>query len=151
MATTRQKRRSQRGNAKSSHVRRRPGTGGKGQYFRIEIRPNARFVAYRLHDIGRVGHTKRLAGRNANGTWATKSWLILKSDAHVSGGKLVIDHPMARAALRGIRGPIKHLKGDIFSARPRRDIPESEKPTLAQRRARTMNIRKAMRARRRAD
>jgi hypothetical protein len=61
---------------------------------------------------------------------------------------LVIDNPLARTALRGIRGPIKHLKGDIFTARPRRDIPESEKPTAAQRRARAANIRKAIRARR---
>jgi hypothetical protein len=142
--------RGSRKSSKSRRPRRRPGTGGKGQYFRIEVRPGTRFVTYRLHDIGRKGHTKRLAGRRAGGAWATKSWLILKSDAHVSNGKLVIDHPRARAALRGIRGPIRHLKGDIFLARPRRDIPESEKPTPAQRRARAANIRKAMRARRRS-
>jgi hypothetical protein len=150
MATAKQKLRGSRKSSKSRRPRRRPGAGGKGQYFRIEVRPSTRFLTYRLQDIGRKGHTKRLAGRRAGGTWATKSWLILKSDAHVSNGRLVIDHPRARAALRGIRGPIRHLKGDIFLARPRRDIPESEKPTPAQRRARAANIRKAMRARRRS-
>jgi hypothetical protein len=127
-------------------ARRRPGTGGKGRYFRIEVRPTARFVSYRLHDVGRGGHTKRLAGKRKSGSWDTKSWLVLKSDAHVKGRTLVIDNPSAKTALKGIRGPI-HFKGDIFRAKPRRNIPEASKPTPAQRRARAKNIKKAQRAR----
>lgn len=127
--------------------RRRPGTGGKSRYYRIEIRPTARFVSYRLHDVGRGGHTQRLAGRRASGSWDTKSWLILKSDAHINKRKLVIDNPLAKAALKGIRGPIRHFKGDIFHAKPRRNILEASKPTPAQRRARAKNIKKAQQAR----
>lgn len=128
-------------------ARRRPGTGGKGRYYRIEVRPTARFVSYRLHDVGRGGHTKRLAGKRTSGSWDTKSWLVLKSDAHVKGRTLVIDNPSAKTALKGIRGPIRHFKGDLFRAKPRRNVPEASKPTPAQRRAQTKNIKKAQRAR----
>ena len=127
--------------------RRRAGTGGKGRYYRIEVRPTARFVSYRLHDVGRGGHTKRLAGKRSSGSWDTKSWLILKSDAHVKTRTLMIDNPVAKTALKGIRGPIRHYKGDIFRAKPRRNVPEASKPTAAQRRARARNIKKAQRAR----
>lgn len=117
-------------------ARRRPGTGGKGCYYRIEVRPTARFVSYRMHDVGRGGHTQRLAGKRTSGSWDTKSWLILKSDAHVKGRRLFIDNPLTKTALKGIRGPIQHYKDDIFHAKPRRNIPEASKPTPAQRRAR---------------
>jgi hypothetical protein len=128
-------------------ARRRPGTGGKGRYYRIEVRPTAHFISYRLHDVGRGGHTKRLAGKRTSGSWDTKSWLVLKSDARVKGRTLVIESPSAKTALKGIRGPIRHFKGDIFRAKPRRNIPEASKPTAAQRRARAKNIKKAQRAR----
>jgi len=127
--------------------RRRPGTGGHGQYFRIEVRPNARYVAFRLQEVGRSGHTKRLAGRTAKGHWSTKSWLVHKSDAAVKDGKLIIKPGKARSVLKSIRGGITHLKGDIFSAKPRKNIPEAEKPTAKQRRAYRKNIKKAQRAR----
>jgi hypothetical protein len=130
--------------------RKRPGTGGAGRYFRIEVRPGETFASYRIQNLGRPGHTKRLAGRRANGTWATKSWLVAKSDAHAERGTLVIDDAKARRALKkGLRGPIRHYQGDIFRARPRRDIPESAKPTPAMRRAQRRNIKKAQAAVRR--
>jgi hypothetical protein len=125
-------------------ARKRPGTGGGGKFFRIEVRPGGRFVRYRVQTLGRPGHTKRLAGQSADGSWATRSWLVAKSDAHLKGKTLVIDDARARKALaKGVRGPIRHFKGDIFRAKPRRDVPESEKPTLAMRRAQQKNIKKA--------
>jgi hypothetical protein len=39
-----------------------------------------------------------------------------------------------------------HVTGDRFRAKPRRDIPESEKPTPAMRRAQRANIKKAQAA-----
>lgn len=132
-----------------SRGRLRPGTGGGGQYYRIEVRPYGKFVIYRLQNLGRPGHTKRLAGRTAKGHWNTKSWLIRKSDAHVKAGKLVIDAARTKTVLRGIRGPIRHVKGDVFAAKPRRNVPEREKPTPAQRRAYGKNIKKAQRTHRR--
>jgi hypothetical protein len=41
-----------------------------------------------------------------------------------------------------------HVKGEVFEARPRQNVPEREKPTLAQKRARRANIKKAQAARR---
>jgi len=50
---------------------------------------------------------------------------------------------------RDARGTIRRLKGDIFFAKPRQNIPEAEKPTARQRQAYRKNIKKAQRARRR--
>jgi len=40
-----------------------------------------------------------------------------------------------------------HVVGDVFEAKPRRNVPELEKPTPAQRRTRAANIKKAQAAR----
>ena len=40
-----------------------------------------------------------------------------------------------------------HVRGDLFEARPRRNVPEKDKPTPAQRRARAANVKKAQAAR----
>jgi hypothetical protein len=127
--------------------RRRPGAGGDGNYYRVEVRPHGKYVAYRLQDVGRSGHTKRLAGRTAKGNWSTKSWLVHKSDAYVKDGKLILTGAKAASLLKNLRGMIRHLKGDIFVAKPRRNIPETSKPTVRQRRAYRRNIKKAQRAR----
>lgn len=123
--------------------RLRPGTGGHGKFFRIEVRPNSNFVRYRVQNLGRPGHTKRLAGQRSSGSWATKSWLVAKGDAYIQNKKLIVSDPIASIISRAIRGPIRHLKGDIFVAKPRRDIPEKEKPTPAMRKAQKNNIKKA--------
>lgn len=127
--------------------RKKPGAGG-GKYFRIELRPTERFSSYRTQDVGRKGHTKRLAGHRSSGSWTTKSWLVSKKDAHMTGkGRLVIDSKTTRKVLGGIRGPIQHIKADVFKARPRKNVPERLKPTHAMRVAQKRNIKKAQRAR----
>lgn len=129
--------------------RKRPGTGGKGQFYRIEVRPKSEFVTFRNQDVGKKGHLERLAGKRSSGSWDTVSWLINKKDAYVDRrGHLVIKDLKAKTVLKNIRGRIVHKKGDIFAAHPRRNVPESEKPTLAQRRAQSKNIKKAQAARR---
>ena len=60
---------------------------------------------------------------------------------------LIIDDKKARSALKQIRGPIIHFKGDVFRAHPARNIPEKDKPTPAMKRAQRQNIKKAQRAR----
>jgi hypothetical protein len=109
-------------------ARRRPGTGGREKYFRIEVHPKARYVTYRLQDVGRSGHTKRLACRTRKGRWTTKSWLIYKTDAVVKNVKLLIKRGKAAPVLKNIRGTIRHLKGDIFFAKPRRTFPSQRNP-----------------------
>ncbi len=129
--------------------RKKPGTTGRGNFYRIEVRPKGEFKTFRVQDVGRRGGLERLAGKRSSGSWDTVSWLVSKDAAHIDArGRLQIDDPRARTVLKNIRGRIVHLKGDVFRAHPRRNVPEREKPTPAQRRAQRQNIKKAQRARR---
>lgn len=127
--------------------RKRPGAGG-GRFYRVQVRPKSDFVAFRTQDVGDAGHLERLAGKRSSGSWDTQAWLVAKEDAHVERERLVIDNPQARTVLKQIPGPITRVKGDVFKAPVRKNVPESEKPTRAQRTARLKNIMKAQRARR---
>jgi hypothetical protein len=127
--------------------RAKPGTTGKGKFYRIEVRPKGEFTSFRVQDVGKRGGLERLAGRRRSGSWDTVSWLVSKNDARVDKhGHLKITGK-AKSALKQIRGRIVHVKGDVFRAHPARNIPESEKPTAAMRRAQRTNIRKAQKAR----
>jgi hypothetical protein len=75
-------------------------------------------------------------------------WLISKDDAHVDHEKLVPDSSEAKKVLSELGAQPVHVRGDIFEAKPRPNVAESEKPTPAQRRARSANIKKAQAARR---
>ena len=87
--------------------------------------------------------------RRASGSWDTQKWLIPKDQAHVEGGRLVPDTAGARKVLGSLGSAAVRVTGDRFKAKPRRNIPESEKPTPAMRRAQLRNIRKAQAARKR--
>ena len=128
--------------------RARPGTMGGGEYYHIVVRPKSAFVTFRYQDVGEKGHLQRLAGKRSSGSWSTQAWLISKNDAHVSGNVLVADSKDARDLLMQLGSEPKHEKGDVFTAKDRRNIPEREKPTRAQRTARLENIKKAQAARR---
>jgi len=129
--------------------RAKPGTTGAGRYYRIVVRPKEDFSSFRYHDVGRPGHALRLAGRRASGSWDTQAWLIRKDEARREGHTLVAQTPEAKTILENLGSKPIYLKGDIFRARPRRNILEEDKPTVAQRRAQRANIRKAQAARRR--
>ena len=126
--------------------RKAPGTTGKGKFYRIEVRPKGQFSRFRVQDVGRRGGLERLAGHRRSGSWDTVSWLISKDKATVVKGHLKITGVKDRSVLKQIRGPIVHVKGDVFRAHPR-NVPESKKPTPAMRRAQKANIKKAQRAR----
>lgn len=130
--------------------RKSPGTTGKGRFYRIEVRPKRDFVVFRNQDVGKKGDLERLAGKRPSGSWDTVTWLVEKDTAHVdSRGKLVITDPKVKLSLaKQIRGPVVHQKGDVFKAKPVKNVPESAKPTKAQRVAQTKNIKKAQQARR---
>ena len=87
--------------------------------------------------------------RRASGSWDTQKWLIPKDQAHVEGGRLVPETAGARKVLGSLGSAAVRVTGDRFKAKPRRNIPESEKPTPAMRRAQLRNIRKAQAARKR--
>jgi hypothetical protein len=128
-------------------MRKKPGMGGKGRFYRVIVRDKGGFIMFRNHDVGRKGHVERLAGLKANGRWATVSWLIDKREAHISKGILVGDSKDVKDVLAKLRRKPRHLKGDIFQAGPRINIPERVKPTAAMRKAQMKNIKKAQAAR----
>ncbi len=127
--------------------RAKPGTTGEGEYFRIEVRPKEEFVTFRNQDVGEKGHLMRLAGKRSSGSWDTVTWLVSKQDAHVSGNTLVADSEDARKLLETLGSTPTLVKGDIFKAKDRPNVPERAKPTEAQVRARLANIKKAQQAR----
>ena len=127
--------------------RKKPGMGEEGNYYRIQVRPKSEFTSFRTHDVGREGHTQRIAGRRSSGSWATQTWLIDKDDAYVEDGILKSKKKKIKEILGKLRGPIKKYKGDIFRAKPRKNVPEKDKPTKKQKLARKRNIKKAQKAR----
>src|SRR5574340_1196008 len=133
----------------SAPKRASPGSRGGGRFFHIEVRPSNQFVAFRVHDVSGRGGVERVAGRRASGTWATAKWLIEKTHAHVEDGRLIADSAEAKKLFTTFGSPPLQVAGDRFRARPRRDIPEDEKPTPAMRRARLASIKKAQAAARR--
>jgi len=130
--------------------RAKPGSKGEGEYYRIEVRPKSQFTTFRYHDVGEPGKILRLAGKRSSGSWDDHAWLIDKDIAHLEGDSLVTDDRDAGEILEVV-GPVTHVKGDIFKGHPRKNVPEAEKPTLAQRRAQSTNIKKAQLARRKAS
>lgn len=127
--------------------REKPGEAGGGQYYRIVVRPKDDFVTFRYHDVGESGHIQRLAGKHYSGSWDDQAWLISKEDAHVEDNQLIADTKDAQEIL-DTYGPAEHVEGDIFKGHPRENVPEREKPTKAQQKARMENIKKAQEARR---
>ena len=91
---------------------------GKGRFYRVVVRDKNDFVMFRNHDVGGPGHVERLAGKRANGRWATVAWLIDKRDAHIERGYLVGDTEDVRDVLKRLRRKPRHVKGDIFMAGP---------------------------------
>ena len=126
--------------------RAKPGASGRGGFFHIQVRPKSDFVTFRNQDVGSRGGIERIAGRRANGSWDTQKWLIGKSEAHRAGKELVADSAAAKKVLGQLGSVPRHLGGDRFIAKPRRKIPEAEKPTPAMRRAQLANIKKAQAA-----
>jgi len=99
-----------------SKTRAKPGARGTGKYFHVQLRPKREFIFFRNHDVGEKGGLQRIAGRRANGSWATQKWLIGKGLAHRSGSRLVADSAAARKLLRTLGVELAHLGGDRFRA-----------------------------------
>jgi hypothetical protein len=116
----------------------------------VGVRAKREFVTFRTQDVGEPGHIQRVAGKRGSGSWDTVKWLISKEDAHLEKGKLVPDTTAARDLIKQLGSTPVHVRGDIFVAKPRPNVPEREKPTPAQKRARRENIRlaQAVRAKR---
>jgi len=123
--------------------RQKPGSTGHGKFFHIEVRPAHDFKTFRMQDVGKAGGLERLAGKRASGSWDTVAWLVSKEDAKVKNKELIIKDIHAKTVLKSLKGPIVRVKGDIFRAHPRPNVPERLKPTPAMKRAQMANIKKA--------
>ncbi len=132
--------------APAARKRAKPGSRGGGRFFHIEIRPSKQFVAFRVQDVGAPGGVERVAGQRASGSWDTAKWLVEKTHAHIEHERLVPDSQEAKKLFATLGSAPVHVAGDRFRAKPRRDIPEAEKPTPAMRRAQLANIKKAQAA-----
>jgi hypothetical protein len=132
--------------APSAPRRAKPGSRGGGRFFHIEVRPSNQFVSFRVQDVGTPGGVERVAGQRASGSWATAKWLVEKTHAHVEDGRLVADSLEAEKLFKSLGSAPIQIEGDRFRAKPRRDIPEQEKPTPAMRKAQLANIKKAQAA-----
>lgn len=129
-------------------AREKPGEIGEGDWYRIVVRPKEEFTTFRYHDVGeKGGDVMRLAGKRQSGSWDTQAWLINKQSAHIENEELIPDADYAREVIEALSSVPKHVKGDIFVAKDRPDVPEREKPTGTQQRARMENIEKAQQAR----
>ncbi len=133
---------------KNGRARKKPGTGGKGKYYRIVVRPKSEFSSFRMQDVGRKGHVQRLAGKRKTGGWDTQAWLIAKTDASVSKGILVGKSAGSKSVISKLGAKPRRVKGDIFKAKPRKNVSEKAKPTSKMKKARKRNIKKAQEARR---
>lgn len=133
-------------NNRVPHRRAKPGSRSAGRFFHIEVRPAREFVRFRIQDVGRPGGVQRLAGQRVGGSWDTQKWLIEKTDAHIERGQLIPDTSEVRKVLASLGSKPLHVAGDRFKAKPRRNIPEADKPTPAMRRAQMKNIKKAQAA-----
>ena len=131
-------------------ARKKPGTTGKGKFYRIIVRPKSEFSSFRNQDVGKKGHIERLAGRRKSGSWDTHSWLIAKTDAEVKDGNLIGKTKDAKKIISQLSTKPKKVKGDIFQAKPRKNIPERLKPTKKMKAAQKKNIRKAQATRRKS-
>ena len=130
--------------------RQKPGSGGQGKYYHVEVREGDDFETFRTQDVGDEGHLQRVAGKRPSGSWTTVKWLISKEDAHVEDDKLVGDTQEAKDLIKKLRSRPVHIRGDRFEAKSRRNVPERSKPTAAQQRARRQNIKKAQAVRERS-
>ena len=135
-----------KGSKSKSSSRAKPGSGGRGNYYHIELRDGNDFETFRTQDVGDEGHLQRVAGKRPSGAWATVKWLVSKDDAHVEDGKLIGDTQDAKDLIKKLRSRPVQIRGDRFQAKPRRNIAEQSKPTAAQTRARKRNVKKAQKA-----
>ena len=149
MATSRKTNSSKSGGRKSTS-RRAPGSGGQGDYYHIEVRPRKDFVAFRTQDVGDPGHIQRVAGQRESGSWATVKWLVGKEDAHVVNDQLIGDTRDTKDLIKKLGSKPVLKRGDLFEAKPRKNVKEESKPTSAQKKARSQNIKKAQAATRKS-
>lgn len=106
----------------------KPGVKGTGEFYHIVVRPKEEFKIFRTQILGEEGHSERVSGIRENGRWATQKWLIKKSDAYIdSKGYLRSKHPKTNEILKRLGTVPRHFVGDLFRAKPRKNVQKKEK------------------------
>lgn len=126
---------------------RAPPGEGEGDYYHVRVRRKSDFKTFRTQDVGDPGHLQRVAGQRSSGSWDTVKWLVHKDDAHDEDGILVADTEDVQDLFDRLGSKPKHASKDRYDAKPRPNVPEKDKPTDAQKKARQENIKKAQEAR----
>lgn len=128
-----------------------PGSTGEGKYFRITIREKEQFTSFKTHDVGEKGGIQRVTGKRKSGSWATQAWLISKEKAQPWGQSLKANDEETQNLFNKLGSKPRHITGDIYSAKPEINVPEKNKPTVAQLIAWSKNIKKAQKSKRRGN
>jgi hypothetical protein len=128
MATNRK---SQNAAESKGRARKKPGSGGSGDYYHVEVRERGNLKTFRTQDVGDPGHLQRVAGKRESGSWTTVKWLISKEDAHVENGRLVPDTKEARELIEKLGSQPAHVSGDRFKAKARHSVSGRSGPTTA--------------------
>jgi len=90
-----------------------PGAELKKNYWRIRVRDPKDFEkgSFRTDDIGRKGHSLRIAGiLKKSGKWATQSWLLHKDDVRVVGKTISGKDLRVQKIIQGIRSNIGKIR-----------------------------------------
>lgn len=84
----------------------------KNYYFvRVESPKKFKRGTFRAQDVGRHGHTLRIAAvKRSTGKWATQAWRLHKSDVRVAGGKLVGKTRAIKKILKSVPAAHKKVK-----------------------------------------
>lgn len=74
-------------------------------YWRIRIKSPrlCKPGTFRTQDMGRPGHTMRIACKNKRGKWMTQAWRIYIGDVSLKGGTLVANNSRTAKVLKRIR------------------------------------------------
>lgn len=107
--------------------RAKPGSTGKGDFFRIIVRNKEQFSSFKNHDVGGKGGIERIAGHRRSGSWDTQAWLISKDRAVRVNDTLRAKDKYVQEVLDQLGSKPKHVKGDIFKAKPTYNVPEKDK------------------------
>ena len=109
----------------------KPGDGGGGRNLpnRSPAEGGVRHVPDPGH--GGAGRPRRLAGKRQSGSWATQAWLVSEPTRTLESGRLIPDTADARNLFAKLGSEPRHVKGDMFEAKDRPNVPERAKPTLA--------------------